>query len=114
MSTLKYKITERYSMGWTDPRMATFGNPQTTLELRTHISVGLDDVPTETLRNLWMVKFGARNVTLNEMYELRFDDIVKVAQELANRKLVTQNKIHRMDMDEPLHYYLLEKEDGNN
>jgi hypothetical protein len=48
------------------------------------------------------------------MYELRFDDIAKVAQELANRKLITQNKIHRMDMDEAVHYYLLEKDDGNN
>jgi hypothetical protein len=114
MSTLKYKITERYSMGWTDPRMANFGNPQTTLELRTYVNVGLEYVPTETLRNLWMVKFGARNVTLDDMYKLRFDDIARVAQELANRKLVTQNKIHRMDMDEAVHYYLLEKDDGNN
>ena len=114
MSTMKYKATMRYSFGSTDPRMPNFGNPKTTLDLNMPLNVGFGDVPTETLRNLWMVKFGARNVTLNDMYELRFDDIAKVAQELANRKLITQNKIHRMDMDEAVHYYLLEKDDGNN
>ena len=105
MSTLKYKATERYNTGWADE--------PTTLELRTHITVGLEDVPTETLRNLWMVRFGARNVLLREMYELRFDDIARVAQELANRKLVSHETINRMEMDATLHYYLLGKEHGN-
>jgi hypothetical protein len=115
MSTLKYKATERYAMGWTDPRMmANFGNLKTTLDLNMPINVGLGDVPTETLLNLWMVKFGARNVTLDDMYQLRFDDIAKVAQELANRKLICRIEISRMEMDEPVHYYLLEKDDGNN
>lgn len=114
MSTLKYKATERYALGWTDARMMSFGNLKTTLDVNMPVNVGLDDIPTETLRNLWMAKFGARNVTLDDMYQLRFDDIAKVAQELANRKLVTENKISRMDMDETVHYYLLEKEDGNN
>ena len=105
MSTLKYKATERYITGWADE--------PTTLELRTHINVGLEDVPTETLRNLWMVRFGARNVLLREMYELRFDDIARVAQELANRKLVSHETINRMEMDATLHYYLLGREHGN-
>jgi hypothetical protein len=60
-----------------------------------------------------MVRFGARNVTLNEMYELRFDDIAKVAQELANRKLIRQETINRMELDARIHYYLLEKEHGD-
>jgi hypothetical protein len=113
MSTLKYKATERYSMGWTDPRIINFGGLKTTLELHTRMNTGLEDVPTETLRNLWMVRFGARNVTLNEMYEIRFDDIARVAQELANRKLVRHEKINRMEMDATVHYYLLEKEHGD-
>jgi hypothetical protein len=105
MSTLKYKATERYSIGRADE--------STTLELHVHLDTGLEDVPTETLRNLWMVRFGARNVTLNEMYELRFDGIAKVAQELANRKLIRQETINRMELDARIHYYLLEKEHGD-
>jgi hypothetical protein len=105
MSTLKYKATERYSIGRADE--------STTLELHVHLDTGFEDVPTETLRNLWMVRFGARNVTLNEMYELRFDDIAKVAQELANRKLIRQETINRMELDARIHYYLLEKEHGD-
>lgn len=107
MSTLKYKATGRYATGWTD-----LGAP-TTLELHKHVNTGFEDVPTETLRNLWMVRFSARNVTWNEMYELRFDDIAKVAQELANRKLIRQEVINRMEMDAALHYYVLEREHGN-
>jgi hypothetical protein len=105
MSTLKYKATERYSIGRADE--------PTTLEVHMHMNTGLEDVPTETLRNLWMVRFGARNVTLNEMYELRFDDIARVAQELANRKLVSHEIINRMELDGTLQYYLLEKEHGD-
>ena len=109
MSTLKYKATVRYATGWTDPRIEA----PTTLELHKHVNTGFEDVPTETLRNLWMVRFGARNVTLDEMYELRFDDITKVAQELANRKLVSHEIINRMEMDATLHYYVLEREHGD-
>ena len=105
MSTLKYKATERYSIGRADE--------STTLELHVHLDTGLEDVPTETLRNLWMARFGARNVTLNEMYEIRFDDIAKVAQELANRKLIRHETINRMELDARIEYYLLEKEHGD-
>jgi hypothetical protein len=105
MSTLKYKATARYNIGWADE--------PTTLELHMRIRTGLEDVPTETLRNLWMVRFGARNVTLGEMYELRFDDIARVAQELANRKLISHEIINRMEIDATVHYYLLGKEHGN-
>jgi len=93
--------------------MAYFGDPETTLELHVRLDTGLEDVPTETLRNLWMVRFGARNVTLKELYEIRFDDIAKVAQELANRKLIRHETINRMELDARIHYYLLEKEHGD-
>jgi len=83
------------------------------LELHMHINTGLEDVPTETLRNLWMARFGARNVTLNEMYALRLDGIAMVAQELANRKSVRHQKINRMEMDTTIHYYVLEKTSGD-
>jgi hypothetical protein len=113
MSTLKYKAAERYSMGWTDTRMFSFGELKATLGLSKHVNTGLEDVPTETLRNLWMVRFGARNVTFDEMYEIRFDDIAKVAQELANRKLVRHETINRMELDAKIHYYVLEKTSGD-
>ena len=105
MSTLKYKATGRYNIGRADE--------PTTLEVHMRMNTGLEDVPTETLRNLWMVRFGARNVTLNEMYELRLDGIAKVAQELANRKLVSHEIVNRMELDGTLQYYLLEKEHGD-
>ena len=105
MSTLKYKATERYNIGRADE--------PTTLELHMRMNTGLEDVPTETLRNLWIVRFGTRNVTLSEMYELRFDDIARVAQELSNRKLVSHEIINRMEMDGTVQYYLLGKEHGD-
>jgi len=105
MSTLKYKATGRYATGWADV--------PTTLELHMRMRTGLEHVATETLRNLWMVRFGARNVLLSEMYERRFDDIAKVAQELANRKLVSHEIVNRMELDGTLQYYLLEKEHGD-
>ena len=105
MSTLKHKATNRYGIGWSDE--------PTTLKVHMRMDTGLEDVPTETLRNLWMVRFGARNVTLNEMYEIRFDDIARVAQELANRKLISHEIINRMELDGTLQYYLLEKEHGD-
>jgi len=95
-----------------DPQMAHFGE-KPPLELHMHINTGLEDVPTETLRNLWMARFGARNVTLNEMYALRLDGIAMVAQELANRKLIRQETINRMELDARIHYYSLEKEHGD-
>lgn len=105
MSTLKYKATERYNIGRADE--------PTTLELHIRMNTGLEDVPTETLRNLWMIRFGARNVTLKELYELRFDGIARVAQELANRKLVSREIINRMELDGTLQYYVLGKEHGD-
>ena len=105
MSTLRYKATGRYATGWADA--------PTTLALHMRMRTGLEHVATETLRNLWMVRFGARNVLLSEMYKRRFDDIAKVAQELANRKLVSHEIINRMEMDATLHYYLLGREHGD-
>lgn len=98
--------------GWSDPRMFSFGD-KTPLQLHMYINTGLKDVPTETLRNLWMARFGARNVTFGEMYEVRFDGIAMVAQELANRKLIRHETINRMELDAKIHYYLLEKEHGD-
>ena len=75
----------------------------------------LEDVPTEVLRNLWLVRFGGRAVTMGEMHNHRFDDIADVGQELANRGLVSLESIHKPDVMERHNYYVLskEEEDGN-
>ena len=108
--TLKYKATERYAFGWTDPR---FEAGELKIKMNTSRKTGLEDVPTEVLRNLWLVKFGGRVVTLEEMYTLRADDIANVGQELANRKMIRHESHDRPDRMERLKYYVLENEDGN-
>jgi hypothetical protein len=107
--TLKYKAKERYAFGWTDPQFEA-GEIKMNVQRKT----GLEDVPTEVLRNLWLVKFGGRVVTLGDMYALRADDIANVGQELANRKQIRQETLTRPDVLEVKNYYVLEREDGNN
>lgn len=107
--TLKYKAKERYAFGWTDPRFES-GVIKMNLQRKT----GLEDVPTEVLRNLWLVKFGGRVVTMNDMHNHRFDDIADVGQELANRKQIRLETLDRPDIMERRNYYILENEDGNN
>ena len=106
--TLKYKATERYAFGWTDPRFEA-GE----IKMNTSRKTGLEDVPTEVLRNLWLIKFGGRVVTLGDMYTMRYDDIANVGQELANRNQIRHESHDRPDIMERLNYYVLENEDGN-
>lgn len=111
MSTLKHLF------GWSDYRGAfdfrnrralvkVLGNPKT-------IATSLEQVPTEVLRNLWMVRFESRAVNMNVMFELRDEDIVEVAQELMNRYQVKEEMIVRPDTEETRHYYVLERASGN-
>jgi hypothetical protein len=115
MSTLKYKATERYAMGWSDPRVV-FKNRDfsvDTLHPPGHVTTDYTDVPTETLRNLWMARFGSRAVEKQDMYVVREEPIAEMAQELVNRRLVSVQIINRMEIDATLHYYVLEREHGN-
>lgn len=101
--------------GWTDPRVvfkdaAVYIN---TLHPPGHITTEYTDVPTETLKNLWMARFGSRAVTLEHMYEIREEQIVKVAQELMNRNLVSHYTDLKIDTEETQHYYVLERARGN-
>ena len=109
MSTLKYKTKDRYSMGWSDFR----GAFNTKDSMFTNRDTGLKDVPTQVLRDLWIVRFGARGVLTTDVPSSD-DDIVNVGQELADRKLLHHEKIHRQDTDEVQYYYILEKADGDN
>ena len=99
-----------YTMGWSDPRGASMLG---IIDLNGHRPTGLEDTPTDVLRDLWMVQFGSRAVTHDVMHEARVRDETHVAQELVNRKLIKQQKISRMNMDETLYYYVLEKEYAN-
>ena len=102
MSTLKYKAANRYAVGWTDPRMPQFGK------------TGFEDVPTEVLRNLWLVKFGGRAVSMDALNSFRDDDIYTIGRELSNRKQVRFESFNRIDSEESASFYILENEDGNN
>jgi hypothetical protein len=100
----------KYEFGWNDPRGV---NMLGKIDLNGLRPTGLEDAPTEVLRDLWMVQFGSRAVTHDVMYDARVKDETHVAQELVNRKLITQQKLSRMDMNETLYYYVLEKENAD-
>ena len=102
MSTLRFNTKDRYAFGLTDPRMPQFGK------------TGFEDVSTEVLRNLWLVKFGDRVVRTDDVPSDQTEDIVKVGRELASRKQIRHEKQYRADLDEVRYYYVLEREDGNN
>jgi len=110
MSTMKYKATERYAMGWSDPRGASMLGK---INLNGGKPTGLTETPTEVLRDLWMVQFSSRLVPYDDMEEAMKRDETNVAQELVNRSLVEQRKVSRMDMEKPLYYYALVAEDAD-
>jgi len=101
--------------GWTDPRVVIKKTDVyiNTLHPPGHITTEYTDVPTETLKNLWMARFGSRAVTLEHMYEIREEQIVKVAQELMNRNLVSHYTDLKIDTAETHRYYVLERARGN-
>lgn len=109
MSTLKYKATERYDFGWTDPR-ATFG----VIKVNQRRHTGLEEVSTEVLRNLWLVRFGELYVDAKLMHDTRAEDIADVVQELANRGYVRQEMTRSMYAEKPIsRFRLLEKQNAN-
>jgi hypothetical protein len=115
MSTWKYKATERYNMGWIDPRVVLKKADVyiKTLHPPGHVSTDYTDVPTETLKNLWLARFGGRAVTQIEMFAIREEQIAEVAQELMNRHQVSERHDYRADTDEDTAYYVLERTDGD-
>lgn len=110
MSTLKYKATERYSTGWTDPRGVLGQN--WLLDSVTEDKVKFKDVPTETLRNLWLAAFGDAPVSQDSMREHHEtdDDIFWVAYQLYKRKLVQRLELSFPDRTEVFTGYALTKE----
>ena len=82
------------------------------MQPRSH--TGFEDVDTETLRNLWMVRFGSRGITMRQLYDVRGEDINMVAQELYYRGEVTQEVIHKQNTLEVETFFIMKKEqDGD-
>jgi hypothetical protein len=104
--TLKYKASDRYAIGWDD----IYDAP---IKMNLQRKTGFEDVPTDVLRNLWLVKFGGRVVTIKDMHNHRFDDIADVGQELAKRNQIRRDEHYRADTMETTTYYVLEKDNGN-
>jgi hypothetical protein len=104
--TLKYKASDRYSIEWDN----VYEEP---IKMNLSRKTGFEDVPTDVLRNLWLVKFGGRAVTLQDMHNHRFDDIADVGQELANRNQIRRDEHYSADTMEKKNYYVLEREDAD-
>lgn len=112
-----YKITERYSFGWTDPR-AMFGSRDDRrfrrIEVDYVVRTSLETVPTETLCNLWFVRWGQKAVNAEDVLEFDAgDSTVEVMQELANRGLVSLQTLQNFEALEEKHYYVLRNPHAN-
>lgn len=102
MSTLKYKASERYDFGWTDPR-SVYDPRMPSFE-----KTGFEDVSTDVLKNLWLVTFQGPST---ESLSIE-GDMGKVAQELVRRKIVVVKQLKAGFGDARFSYVLKEK-DGN-
>ena len=100
MSDLKYKATERYSYGWTDPRA---------ISPSTFLTVGLADVDpllndefkswsVEQLRNAWLVRFGSDMVSYKEILDCEDRDYMDIA-------ILLDRKNQLEFFDNPVHYF---------
>ena len=72
------------------------------------------DVPTEVLRNLWVVRFNGRSAPLKELGDVSMsDDIIEIGKELAHRGHMKFETLHRPDLMSTEHYYILERDDAD-
>jgi len=49
---------------------------------------GFEDVATDVLRNLWLIKFGGHVMTADALQSFRNDDIFNIGRELLDRKQI--------------------------
>lgn len=113
MAVMKYKTTGRYSFGWSDPRgvLRSGGFARGSVLRPAGTPTQLEDVPTETLRNLWLAKWGQRAADADDVHAAygAGDGILDVMQELSNRNLIRYETLYAMDKDMKIDYYVLEK-----
>jgi hypothetical protein len=91
MSTLKYKMSNRYSFGVTDPRIMTFADRFE--DVRTIVvDHYAQDMTDEQLKAAWILVYGDRPVTFSEIKqkwaEDETGDDMRVAQETHLRNLL--------------------------
>lgn len=118
MSTLKYKATGRYSMGYSDPR-GMFGSGNGAIA-NIFDMIGTKEkeeafrtADTHVLRDLWLFTFGdapASHGALREHFESD-DDIFWVGHELSRRNQIQQVTMSLPDRSEVFTGYALTKEE---
>lgn len=113
MSTMKYKATERYAVGWSDIR-GTFGQGKfyTVFEAVAPKNKNLDTAATSVLRDLWLFTFSDAPVSHGAMCEHldTDDDIFWVGHELWRRNQIQAITMRFPDRDETFSGYILVKE----
>ena len=107
--TMKLNVKNRYRLDWDTP----YETDDQPIKMNLSRKTGFEEVPTDVLRNLWLVKFSGRVVTMRDMHNHRFDDIADIGQELANRKQIRFETQSFVDRTEVTHYYILEKENAD-
>ena len=111
------KIKDRFGFGWTDPRsmQTTQGAYYPKLDIDTPRPTEFSAASTATLRDLWMVKWGKRAISHEEIAEAdgTEEPILEVMQELANRHQVRFDQRKSFDVTTVTNYYVLEREDGD-
>ncbi len=103
---MKINMLNRYNFDWS-------AYEPDGVKVNQRRNTGLEQVPTETLRNIWMARFGSRAVLMKDLYELRGEDIADVAQELVDRNLIRSEQNFRADEGEVKNYFVLERENAD-
>lgn len=117
---MKYKVTERFSMGWTDPR-GIFGSSTAPVELAlkhqivAELAEPFEHTDTSILRNLWLARWGHHAVNVDDV-RIAMDakePVLGAMRALSDRKLVRYEKVTDLRRNEEEYYYTLEREDGD-
>lgn len=91
MSTLKYKMSSRYSFGWSDPRVmsvASSFDEIANMEFPHYASTMSND----GLKAAWLLEYGDRPITFFEIRDKWVDnkDAMRIAQETHMRGLLLE------------------------
>jgi len=100
MSDIKYNATERYSFGWTDPRLTvpTKFAPVRLADVDPIINEEFESWSVENLRNAWLVRFGSNMVSYEEILYCGDKDYMDIAILLDRRKQLEVS-------DNPAYFY---------
>ena len=86
--TIKYKATERYSTGWTDPR-SVYGADMMLGRLRDSMwkveNTDFELWTNENLRNAWLIRFGSGAIRMADIADCGDRDYLDIAILLDRR-----------------------------